>query len=40
MGETVTEKFSSWLSSFQVSDVSTRMREVAISIWLMLRVYA
>ena len=30
MGETVTEKFSSWLSSFQVSDVSTRMREVAI----------
>jgi len=30
MDETVTEKFSSWLSSFQVSDVSTRMREVAI----------
>ena len=30
LGKTVTEKFSSWLSSFQVSDVSTRMREVAI----------
>ena len=30
MSDTVTEEFSSWLSSFEVSDVSSRMKEVAI----------
>ena len=30
MSDTVTEEFASWLSSFEVSDVSPRMREVAL----------
>ena len=30
MSDTVTEELASWLSSFEVSDVSPRMREVAL----------
>ena len=30
MSDTVTEEFASWLSSFELSDVSPRMREVAL----------
>ena len=30
MSDTVTEEFASWLSSFELSDVSSRMREVAL----------
>ena len=30
MSDTVTEEFSAWLSSFEISEVSSRMREVAL----------